>query len=121
MKTLYQLSWIPLAVHLAFVGLYLGCLALGLDLSEPLYPLHRAIWIAVTVLTLGYVALCVVVLLRTTEARSTKIVWIVVLVFGNMIAVPWFLRCYLRNGLGDAVSGEKAMQTDEGSSTGVAV
>jgi hypothetical protein len=94
MKALFYSSMMLPTIYVFTVLLFFVGLLFGFDLAEVIYPFNDLVFGWIAGLTFGYIAVCLALLWRSEQLRRTKVLWSALLLFGNMIAVPWFLWCY---------------------------
>lgn len=103
MRALFYSSLIlPLIYGIAVLLFFIGWFV-GFDLAEIISPYNGVVVVMITGLAFAYIVVCLLLLWRSEQLPRAKVQWPVILLLGNMIAVPWFLWCYTHVSLGQAL------------------
>jgi hypothetical protein len=91
MRILFYSSLVLPTIYVTGVLSFFVGLPFGFDLAEFISPHNDEVMTAVGMLTFGFVAICLIILWVGKSRIRTKILWSILLMLGNMLAVPYFL------------------------------
>ena len=107
MKTLFYASLVLPAIYICCVVSFSVGIALGFDIADVITPYNELVMTFVGSLTALFVIICIVVLWLGDYPMRLRIQWTIMLILGNMIGVPFFLKHALRGHLPDLRTPKK--------------
>ncbi len=107
MKTLFYASLVLPAIYIGCVVSFFVGIFLGFDMAEVIRPHNELVMALIGSLTAIFVMICIAVLWLGDYSMRLRLQWTIMLILGNMIGVPLFLRHAASGHLPDLRSPKK--------------
>jgi hypothetical protein len=112
MKTLFYASLVLPAIYIGCVVSFFVGIALGFDIADVIRPHNELVMKFIGALTALFVMACIAVLWLGDYSTRLRLQWTIMLILGNMIGVPLFLRHVVRGQLPDLRTPKKQKQAE---------